>query len=123
MNRKLIITFAISIVLFISCGQRKELTYYNSYTSVDNVYRVEIPSSATQGRCNMNVMNFENKNSNLIIVIQRISENSIDEYIRNKDITNNTFTYNLFQFSDTTSFYKITRGSNMWSAYDLYMLK
>ena len=58
----------------------------------------------------MNVMNFENKNSNLIIVIQRISEKSIDEYIRNKDITNNTFTYNLFQFSDTTSFYKITRG-------------
>lgn len=122
MNKKLIITFAISIVLLISCGQRKELTY-NSYTSVDNVYRVEIPSSATQGRCNMNVMNFENKNSNLIIVIQRISEKSIDEYIRNKDITNNTFTYNLFQFSDTTSFYKITRGSNMWSAYDLYMLK
>ena len=122
MNKKLIITFAISIVLFISCGQRKELTY-SSYTSVDNVYRVEIPSSATQGRCNMNVMNFENKNSNLIIVIQRISEKSIDEYIRNKDITNNTFTYNLFQFSDTTSFYKITRGSNMWSAYDLYMLK
>ena len=91
MNKKLIITFAISIVLFISCGQRKELTY-SSYASVDNVYRVEIPSSATQGRCNMNVMNFENKNSNLIIVIPRISEKSIDEYIRHKDITNNTYT-------------------------------
>lgn len=122
MNRKLLITFAISFVLFISCGQRKEMTY-NSHTSVDNVYSVEIPSGATQGICNSNVMSFENKNLNLIIVIQRISENSIDEYIRNKDITNNTFTYNLFQSSDSTSFYKMTRGNNMWSAYDLYMLK
>ena len=122
MNRKLFITFAVSIVLFFSCGQRKELTY-KSHTSTDNVYTVEIPSGATQGRCNTNVMSFENKNSNLIIVIQRISENSIDDYIRNKDITNNTFNYNLFQSSDTTSFYKITRGNNMWSAYDLYMLK
>lgn len=122
MNRKLFITFAISIVLFISCEQKKELTYH-SHSSVDNVYSVEIPSGATQGRSNTNVMSFENKKSNLFIVIQRISENSIGEYIRNKDITNNTFTYNLFQSSDTTSFYKITRGNNMWSAYDLYMLK
>lgn len=122
MKRELFITFAITIVLFMSCGQRKELTY-NSYTSVDSVYSVEIPSIATQGSCNTNIMSFESEESNLIIVIQRIFENSIDEYIRNKDITNNTFSYNLFLFSDTTSFYKITRGNNMWSAYDLYMLK
>lgn len=122
MNRKLFITLAISIVLFISCGQRKEMTY-NCHTSVDSTYSFEIPSEAIRGICYMDMMSFVNKDLHLIIIIQRIFENSIDEHIRNQDITNNTFTYSLFQSSDTTSFYKITRGNNMWSAYDLYMLK
>lgn len=123
MNRKnLILLFVISIALFISCGQKQEIAYQN-YTSIDNVYSVDIPSSASQGNCVNGLMSFEDQHSHLIIVIQQVLENSLDEYIRNKDITNNTFTYSLFQSSDTTSFYKITRGNNMWAAYDLYMFK
>lgn len=115
-------TFVISALMFISCWQRKKITY-NNYVSIDNSYSVDIPSNATQDRCGIDLMSFEDNDTHLIIVIQRIFESSIDEYIHNKEITNNTFTYSLFQSSDTTSFYKITRGNNMWSAYELYMLK
>lgn len=122
MSIKFFIGLVVSSMIFTSCGQKKEVTY-NKHSSVDNTYSVELPTSATPGKCVGDLMSFEDANSHLIITIQHINEGSIEEYIRNKDVTNNTFSYNLFQSSDTTSFYKITRGNNMWSAYDLYMLK
>lgn len=122
MNTKLLTGLIVSSLLFLSCGQKREVTY-NKLSSVDKSYTVEIPSDVVQYECIGNFMSFENANSHLIIYIQHINEGSIEEYVRNKNITNNTFSYNLFQSSDTTLFYKITKGNNMWSAYDLYMLK
>jgi len=122
MRMNYFIELVLSIVIFTSCGQKKKITY-SIYSSVDNTYSVEVPSDATQEGCICDFMSFKNTNSHLIITIQHINEGSIGEYIRNKHTTNNTFSYNLFLSSDTTSFYKITRGNNMWSAYDLYMLK
>lgn len=122
MNGKYFIGLVISTMMFVSCEQKKEVTY-SIYSSIDNTYSVDIPSNTTRGKCAGDFMSFENADSHLIITIHPINEGSIEEYIRNMDITNSTFSYNLFQYSDTTSFYKITRGNNMWSAYDLYMLK
>lgn len=122
MRMKYFIGLLLSIVIFTSCGHKKKITYI-IYSSVDNTYSIEVPSDATRGRCVLGLMSFENTNSHLRITIQHITEGSIGEYIRNKNAINNTFSYNLFLSSDTTSFYKVTRGNNMWSAYDLYMLK
>lgn len=122
MNNKYFIGLIVSIFMFLSCEQNKEVTY-SKYSSVDNSYSVEIPSSATRGRCVADFMSFENENSHLIIAIEHINEGSIKEYMSSKNVTNNTFSYDLLQSSDTTSFYKIKRGNNMWAAYDLYMLK
>lgn len=122
MNAKFLTGLAVYSLLFFSCGQKKEISY-NKVSSVDKTYSVEVPSYAVQGKCIADLMSFENTNSHLIITIQHIDEGSLAEYIRNKDVTINSFSYNLFQSSDTTYFYKITRGNNMWSAYDLYMLK
>lgn len=109
-------------LLFFSCGQKKE-TSYNRVSSVDKTYSVEVPSNTVQGNSIGDLMIFENTNTHLIISIQHIDKASLAEYIRNKDFSKNSFSYNLFQSSDTTYFYKITRGNNMWSAYELYMLK
>lgn len=122
MKAKLLTGLVVSSLLFFSCGQKKEISY-NRVSSVDKTYSVEVPSYAVQGKCIADLMSFENTNSHLIITIQHIDEGSLAEFIRNKDVTNNSFSYNLFQSSDTTYFYKITRGNNMWSAYDLFMLK
>lgn len=122
MKAKLLTGLVVSSLLFFSCGQKKEISY-NKVSSVDKTYSVEVPSYAVEGKCIADFMSFENTNSHLIITIQHIDEGSLAEYIRNEDVTNNSFSYNLFQSSDTTYFYKITRGNNMWSAYDLYMLK
>ena len=122
MNNKFLIGLVVFSLLFFSCTQKKDITY-TKYSSVDNTYSVEIPSDAIKGKCIADYMNFVNNNTDLIISIQYFNEENLDDYINNNDITNKTFSYTLFQSSDTTSFYKITRGNNMWSAYELYMLK
>lgn len=122
MKWKFFIVLIVSSLMIFACEQKKEETY-NKYTSVDNSYCFVVPSYVTQRQNSANFISFEGQNSNLIIVIRRISENSINEYMRNNDVKQKSFNYSLFQSSDTTYFYKITRGNNMWSAYDLYMFK
>lgn len=122
MNRIFEIGFVIFILFLSSCEQKKEITY-KQYICLDKSYSIEVPSNVVQGKCIADFMSFEDSQYNLLIRVERINESSIDEYISNKDIKDNSFTYNLFQSSDTTSYFKITRGNNMWSAYDLYMLK
>ena len=109
-------------LLFFSCGQKQEQTY-RKYSSFDNTYSIEIPSNASQKKCFTDFMGFEDPKSHLFIIIQHINEETLEEFVRNNNITIKTFSHHLFQSSDTTYFYKITKGNNMWSAYDLYMLK
>ncbi len=124
MNSKSIAGLAISLLLLFSCGQgQKQKLSYSRYSSMDNTYSFEVPSNVPQGKCIEDLMSFESQESHLIISIQHIVEKSLEEYVNNNDITNNSFSYDLFQSSDTTYFYKVTRGNNMWCAYDLYMLK
>ena len=111
-----------SIFTFISCGEAKKVVY-STYSSQNGSYTVEIPTNVKLTYNLNDFMGFIDETSQLIISIQNIGKENLNEFIRNNNITNNTFTYNLIQSSDTTCFYKITRGNNMWSAYDLYMLK
>ena len=122
MNRNIFIGIAVSLLLLFSCGQRKEKTY-KTHVSEDESYSLEIPVCAVREKCATDFMSFKDNDSHLTICVQSIGDSRIDEHINNKDGTNEGFTYNLFQSSDTTSFYKITRGNNMWLAYELYMLK
>ncbi len=122
MNKIFGIGFVILMLFLSSCWQKKETTYEKIY-SIDKSYSVEVPSNVVRGKCVADFMSFEDSQYNLLIKVERINESSIDEYIGNKDIDDNSFTYNLLQSSDTTSYFKVTRGNNMWSAYDLYMLK
>lgn len=116
MNRIFGVGFVILILFLSSCGQKKKITY-EKYICLDKSYSIEVPSNVVQGKCFADFMSFEDSQYNLLIRVERINESSIDEYIGNKGIKDNSFTYNLFQSSDTTSYFKITRGNNMWSAY------
>ena len=122
MKIKGLIFLVTSLVLFGSC--RKEVKY-TSRTSLDNKYCIDIPSGASQDESNTEVMNFVDRKSDLFITIKRIHEATIDDYIGNNCTnTDDSFSYDLIQSSDTSSFYRITKGfDNLWSAYDLYMLK
>ena len=123
MNNHFFIGLVLSpLLLFISCTQKQEITY-TLYSNADSTYNVEIPSDVKKGNCNADLMNFEDKDTHLTITIQSTNKESLDDYIKKEDMSYNNFSYNLFHSSDTTLFYEITRGNNMWSAYDLYMLK
>lgn len=121
MNKK-IIGIVTSLLLLFSCGQKKEMAY-NTYVSPNKSYSLEIPSNAVKGKCLEDFMSFQDKESGLIVCVRSVEESTIDEYTHKDDATDGGFTYTLFHSSDTTSFYKITRGNNMWSAYELYMLR
>lgn len=121
MNRIFFIGITICMILS-SCGQEKETTY-KAYTSPDGCYSIEVPTFAIKGKSVADFMSFEDENTNLIISIRDARGDRIDVDIEKRRAADNSFTYTLFQSSDSTSFYKITRGNNMWSFYDLYMLK
>ena len=122
MNKKLLIGFITFTLFIFSCGQSKETTY-KRYTSLDKSYSIEVPAYTEQGECVADFMSFADNSPNLTISIERINGSNINDYVNKKGTTANGFKYSLFQESDTTSFYKITRGNNMWIAYELYMLK
>ncbi len=122
MNKKNLFAIIILILSLLSCKNSKVITY-NQYTSPDKTYKVEIPSNALKKRCVADFMSFIDEDSHLIINIQSSNYKNINEYIKNKDFSNNKFTYNLFHSSDTSSFYKLSKGNNMWIAYELHMLK
>lgn len=122
MNRTFFIGIVVSLLLLSSCGQKKEMTY-NAYESPNKSYSIEIPSSAVQGKCFADFMSFEDKASRLIISVRHVEESSLNGNIHSEGAAEGGFTYSLFHSSDTTTYYKITKGNNMWSAYELYMLK
>lgn len=122
MNRVIEISFVVLMLMICSCGQKKAKTY-KKYVSVDNSYSIEVPSDVVKGDCIGEFMSFENAQDHLIISVQRIKQGRIADFIHEKGIKSSDFTYNLIQSSDTTTFFMVTRGNNMWSAYDLYMLK
>lgn len=105
-----------------SCGQKQETTY-KAYTSPNGSYSVEVPSYAVKSRSAADFMSFENNEYHLTISIRNAGNDRISEDIEKRHTADNNFTYTPLQSSDSTSFYKITKGNNMWSAYDLYMLK
>lgn len=122
MNKINLFVIIILTISLLSCKNSKVITY-NQYTSPDKSYKVEIPSNALKKQCVADFMSFVDEDSHLIICIQSSNYKNINEYIKNRNFSNHKFTYNLFHSSDTTSFYKLSRGNNMWVAYELYMLR
>lgn len=112
------ITTTLFVVCLISCGQSQ--ISFTAYTSNDGSYVLEIPSDVPKYRCEGKIMSF--KNDQTFITIQPMLVDNIEEYVA-KDKYKGNFDYELIQSSDTSSFYKITKGANMFSAYQLYMLK
>ncbi len=122
MRGNFFVWLAISIFMLASCEQQSEVTYKKCSSPADT-YTVEVPSYVAADMGIGDFMSFESENSYLQILIHTIEEETIGEYLRKRDFMAATFRYNHFVSTDTTSFYKITRGNNMWSAYELYKLK
>ena len=66
MSIKFFIGLVVSSMIFTSCGQKKEVTY-SKHSSADNTYSVELPTSATQGRCVGDLLSFEDASKNISV--------------------------------------------------------
>lgn len=111
-------SLVLASLLIVSCSQSQ--ISFTSYTSSDSSYVLEIPSDIPVNKCAGKIMSF--KNDQTFITIMPMPASNIEEYVAN-DKYKGDFDYELIQSSDTSNFYKITKGASMFFAYQLYMLK
>ncbi|MBQ8424312.1 MAG: hypothetical protein IJY36_08695 [Coprobacter sp.] len=116
----------VCILIFASCEGKYggENIKYKKYLSHNKQYEVEIPDNFTQTHALGDLLAFQQSSTNLILVIDILEDNkSIHEYLKNRH-SESDFDYNLYTSSDSTYYYKITRGLNpMWCAYELNAIK
>lgn len=102
-----------------ACNSKPEEIEYQSYLSQSKSYVVDIPTDVALHESTSEFMSFVSKKTNLIIVIQLMNK-SLEEY----STQINNFSYKVIEESDSTLFYRVTRGSTaMWCATELYRKK
>lgn len=110
-----------AFALLFSCEEERVILY-EKHISCDGAYEVEIPADIKRTHHIADFMAFIDEEKNFIIDLQQVQEEApLISVVEKKTI--DTYDYNLFQSSDSTMFYRVTRGDNMWCAYDLYMDK
>lgn len=121
--KKLVLFSVIFIcITLLSCGQKKEVTY-KQYSCPNKDYYIEIPSAATVNNQGADFMSFIDDKTHLMVTVSKVDYVDINDYINNVNLQKETFTYDIFRSTDSTVFYKVTRGNNMWAAYELYYLR
>lgn len=114
-------------IIAISCtnGTQTEVQY-KKHMSHNKAYEVDIPINYTQETAIADLLAYTNEKHHAFIVIDKLEDGkSLYQYAEEKHDSNskNKFSYNLFVETDSSCFYKVTRGTAIWSAYYLYMTK
>lgn len=127
MKKLLFISMFVLAIIAISCtsGTQTEVQY-KKHMSHNKVYEVDIPINYTQETAIGDLLAYTNERHHAFIVIDKLEDGkSLYQYAEEKHESNskNKFSYNLFVETDSSCFYKVTRGTAMWSAYYLYMSK
>ncbi len=125
-NLTYIILMCLAVVFF-SCENQHQINIdYNNHVSSDKSYEVDIPVGFTKKSSNgSNMAYYQEKTHTLIIIKALKNDEGLRSFAQRNQNDNgyNKFSYSLFEQSDSSCFYRVTNGTNMWSAYDCYMSK
>lgn len=121
MSIKKFLAYIIVGLCLMSCGNSQPMTF-KSVTSRNQAYTLEIPNGYSEYKCYNDLLSYNgNDNHTLISIMEMPVGESLSSYTdRMRD---NSFTYDYLTDSPTTIIRKITRGTNMWSAYEFYGTK
>lgn len=118
----------LNIIMLSACGgnNRNQEFSYSKRVSADSLYQIEIPTEFHDYKIVGDMMSFiKDRNGNAMAAIMELSYNSdLESYISSRQ--NNSFTYTEISGNDSypdTRHFKVTRGNNVWSAYDYYGIK
>ena len=122
MSHKITLLLTTIVVFFYSCNNEKEIQY-KSHMSHNKAYEVEIPIDFIESESIGDLLCFIQEESHSYIIIQSLKNGeSLSHFAENNNGGDN-FSYSLIQQTDTSRYYKVTRGTTMWCAYQLYMTK
>ena len=114
-------------IVFLSCeNQHTPAINYKQYISQNEKYEIDIPTDFMEKYSEGDKMAFHNENAHAFIDVRPLGSNeSLWSFSREsqRGLEDNNFSHSLFEQSDSTCFYKVTRGANAWTAYELYMSK
>lgn len=117
----LIMLLSVSLSIIFGCTQSE--INYKSVSSADSLYSTEMPSFVTEKWNMRNGMCFCNEEKRLFITIEPVDNVDLESYAEEHNVKCDGFVFNVIQETDTTLYYRVTRGINPWSAYELYAMK
>lgn len=112
------------VVLLYSCNNSQETQIqYKSHMSHNKAYEVEMPIDFTESESIGDLLAFTQEKSHSFIIIQLLKDKESLSHFAENNNSGGNFNYSVIQQTDTSRYYKVTRGTTMWCAYQLYMTK
>ena len=112
-----------TIAAFLYSCNNESVIQYKLHMSHNKAYEVEVPNDFSMSESIGDLLAFSQEKSHSFIIIQSLKEGeSFSHFVENNN-TGGNFNYSLVHRTDSSRYYKITRGTTMWCAYQLYMTK
>ena len=122
MKHRITMLLTIIVVLLYSCNNEIEMQY-KKHMSHNRAYEVEIPIDYIESESIGDLLAFAQEKSHSFIIIQSLEDGESLSQFAEKNNSGDNFVYSVVQQTDTSRYYKVTRGTTMWCAYQLYMKK
>lgn len=119
--RKIDFLTLFGILWCVACTKHNNTIPYKSFTSDDKSYTVEVPSYVSIYKTLKDFASFQKEENHLMITIQELKGIDMQSYM--DDSNKGNYNYSIYASNDSSVFYKVTRGTGMWSAYTLYAKK
>lgn len=119
-----LIIFSVALV-FVSCSGNKKDIQYKRHLSYNKAYEVEVPSDFVMKTSMDSWMDFVQEKTNSILFITALKPNEsfhgfAEDY---HEKSRAKFDYTVYQETDSSIFYRVTKGVSMFSSYCLFMKK
>ena len=122
MKHKVTLLLTTFVALLYSCNN-ESVIQYKLHMSHNKAYEVEVPIDFTESESIGDLLAFTQEKSHSFIIIQQLKDGESFSHFAENNNTGGNFNYSLVQQTDSTRYYKVTRGTTMWCAYQLYMTK
>lgn len=119
-----LILFSLALLLVSCSGNEKEIQY-KRHLSANKAYEVEVPSDFVMKTSMDSWMDFAQDKTNSLLFIKALKPTE-SLYGFAEDYHNNSadkFDYTIYEETDTSVFYRVTKGVSMFSSYCLFMSK
>ena len=124
MKHRITLLLTTIVVCLYSCNNEIDIQY-KTHMSHNKAYEVELPIDFTEYESIGDFLAFMQEKQHSFIVIQLLKDSeSLSHFAENNnEAASGSSNCSLIHQTDTSRYYKVTRGTSMWCAYQMYMTK